>query len=832
LSQLKSCWFDTEGLGIYSPSVIIQARFDYHTEKHDDKPFIFDLWRNPASQTVALIEEIVTCRVVAHNLTFDWQRVSQFYCAARGLQRDHGIDARPIDHVTDMANLFYSERSAFCLKPPAAVCTLLLCQKQIGGSALATKEIRVRKVPTDVAQHVADMLNGMTDLPEILFAKRASDQRWQTALNDDDETGTQWLDVALRFGPSSALKDIARFVLGVEDIQKIGESFESPPYPYECGYAPYATLLNDGGWEHNFYDKKLDAHVRKPLWPLLLRQHLNFWTASIDAPQTKYALDDVYLLERLDKHLGSLETDFDSEMACQVASVRVAGLPIDMAKLDEQIAASSKYVAKAEINVNSHIAVRKYIAEALDPMEALIVADGCDKEKLKKLTTAMVLEGEEFCCKKGCGRCGGKGTVGPGPMPVVARALHVLSVRKHKKRLQLYDKLMLSKEAFPSFKVIGTKSGRMSGADGLNYHAIDSSNEIRDIFTFAKEGWIVCGGDMNSQELAIAAAVMHDGNLEKDIETGKSLHGVFAAEASQIPYSQIMKNKDDKNTVEAGWYKKAKICVYAILYGAASFNIAHTLGVTPEEAERIILGFFAKYPIMAETRKLVKQSLEALRPDESGRLRVVEPKQQHIDSVFGFRRSFQAEFAVMNILFQGMKQWNEMSKDGTNAPAYMEFLELDRKIVRKENKGTQTVKSAVSSALYGSVFSLQGKILRAALNHLIQSAGRTCTLRVQKRVWDEVQPVGIHEFLIKLLSVHDELATVSEAGYAPIIEKAVADEMAALCRTVPLLSLDWATNVGSWNGVKSAVGSLEGLTEDEASSAVLADRFVRCGWDG
>ncbi len=138
---------------------------------------------------------------------------------------------------------------------------------------------------------------------------------------------------------------------------------------------------------------------------------------------------------------------------------------------------------------------------------------------------------------------------------------------------------------------------------------------------------------------------------------------------------------------------------------------------------------------------------------------------------------------------------------------------LTRRVVRSEKKGQQSVASAIASALYGGIFTVQGKILRAALNHLIQSAGRTCTLRVQKRIWDEVQPVGILPFEVKLMSVHDEIATVSPRRNCAKITAAVQAEMADLTETIPLLSLDWGTDVGSWYGVKSC-----------------EDGLVRCGW--
>ncbi|MCP4896271.1 MAG: hypothetical protein GY906_04785 [bacterium] len=783
---MNTCYFDSETMGLYGPAVIFQCQFDYSNKRHDDQPFMYDLWNNPVSKTIDLIEEIVACRVVCHNITFDWTKLQQFFNAARALERTKGPNFRPITDVDLFAHTLYECRDIFCLKPPAAVCTLMLAQKELGGTSLATKEIRVKKLPKDIGQTVADILNKNTKLPAILFARRKSPERWLVAQSDH---GDAWVDVALRFGPSNALKDIARFVLEVEDTQKLGQDIEMPEFPIEEGFAPYATLLDDGNW----------MYKGQQLWPLRLDAHLAFWTTK-DSPQEKYALDDVILLKKLDEHFGKPDTDFDSEIGCQVASVRAAGFSIDTDKLATEIKSSAAIIESAQVNVDSPLQVRKYISDALDPMEAHVIADSCDKATLLKMTSAFVLDEAEECCNTGCDRCNGRKTVGPGPMPVVDRVEHILKVRKHRKRQQLYGKLEVAKGAFPSFRVIGTKSGRMSGADGLNYHGIDGSREIREVFTLGDGvlGTEVSGGDFDSQELAIAAAVMNDSNLADDIGKGKSLHGVFAASASGLPYEQIMAHKEDKATPEANWYKKAKICVYAILYGASAFNISFTLGVDPEEADRIILNFFEKYPYMAQTRKMVKESLECLSSDSDGRLQVLEPKQKYIESIFGFRRSFEVEYEVIDILFQSMNEIRELSKKWPG------------ECIRKDEKGKQTYGGAASSALYGSIFSMQGKVLRAALNHLIQSAGRTVTLTVQKRIWDDIQPIGAKPFRVKLMSVHDEIATVQKRSVTPLVADAVRNSVADLCKTVPLLSLEWASNVGDWYGVKSADGERMG----------------------
>jgi len=761
---------------------ILQYAFD------NDEPQLYNPWLEPVQRTICLLEEFTQSRVVAHNLTFDWQKIQSFYNAIVRLRDTHG-NTTPIDYVDDMVTYFYTERERHCLKPAAAVCTLLVCQKELGGTGLAAKEVRVRQIPRVCAEPLCDLLNNYTDLPSILFAKRR-DGGWHVGESDK---GDLWADVILKFAPSNGLKEVARHVLGVEDTQKIGSEVLPPVMPYELGYCPFAHLMRKAG-------------CTEQLWPDLLADHITFWNNNEAA--VKYALDDIHLLRKLDHHLGKRDTDFDGELAVQVASCRQAGFKIDVDQLRKAIRESTEVVETARINVDAHKKVQQWIAAALDPMEQHVVSEGCDKSTLKKIVRNFVAEEREECdCDNGCPRCEYAGVIEPGPMPVAKRAQHVLDVRKHKKRLQLYDKLAIAQEAFPGFRVIGTKSGRMSGTDGLNYHGIDGSKEIRSIFTLAGDGEIVSGGDMNSQELAIAAAVMQDGNLAFDIEVGRSLHGEFAAAIMGVPYEQIMERRDDKGSVEGQTYAKAKVCLYAILYGASAYNISQVLGCPVDEAEEKIAKFFSEYPLMKKTREAVKQSLQCLRSVEGGRIEVGEPAQSYIDSCFGFRRSFEIEMLVMRSIVDAMNNVKTLFEQGGPLATW-----ANEHAVRREEKGSQTYKGCILSALFGGAFSLQGKIQRAALNHLIQSAGRTCTLRVQRRIWDDVQPSGVHPFRVKLMSVHDEVVCVSKPETAKQIEQTVYDEMKSLCETVPLLSLDWATDVGSWYGVKSAEDGL------------------RCGW--
>lgn len=782
---MRTAYFDTETLGLYGPPAIIQYAFD------DGDPVLYNPWLESAGKTRALIRSFVESRCVAHNITFDWQKLHGLWA---GLM-DFDDNEVPINDIPRFVRSEYANRSHTCLKPPAAVCTLLVCQKELGGSALAAKQIRVRKVPEHAAELLCGLLNSLTDLPPILFARnKVKREPWSIG---ECDAGMGWKDIVLNFAPSNGLKEVSRYVLGAQDTQKIGSEVMPPVMPDELGYCPYVFVLKNTEWA------KQDG-IR--LWPELLDEHVHFWNNDPNA--VRYALDDIFLLRDLDEHLGKRDTDFDSEIACQVASCRMAGFAIDSEKLSEELDKSRHIVASAKVNVDSHVQVREFLAECLDPLEQEVVMHGCDKSVLKSIIKEFVATEREECCHEGCAYCDYKGYIEAGPLPVAKRAQHILKIRKHKKRCQLYDKLDIAQGAYPSFRVIGAKSGRMSGADGLNYHGIDGSKEIREIFTLADDDWVVSGGDMNSQELAIAAAVMRDESLGDVLRDNKKLHAIFASSASGIPYDQIMQYADDKTREESKLYAQGKVCAYSIMYGASAFNVAQTMNCTNEEAQRYIDGFFDQFPHMAETRKLVKRKFTVLTSDEDGRMVLRQPEQNYIESAFGFRRSFQTELDVMFIIRDAMRQINVYRESHPElAPM------LNKPVVRKEKKGLQRTAGALSSALYACIFSMQGKILRAALNHLIQSAGRTCTLRVQKRIWDEVQPVGVHPFEVKLLSVHDEIGTVSPRRNCAKITAAVKDEMAELTKTIPLLSLDWATDVGSWYGLKAHE---EGL--------------VRCGW--
>jgi hypothetical protein len=105
--------------------------------------------------------------------------------------------------------------------------------------------------------------------------------------------------------------------------------------------------------------------------------------------------------------------------------------------------------------------------------------------------------------------------------------------------------------------------------------------------------------------------------------------------------------------------------------------------------------------------------------------------------------------------------------------------------------------------LYGAAYSIQNGVIRASNNHLIQSAGRSITIGLQQKIW-ELQPVGIHPFYVKPMSIHDEIAVVSTPEYVEPVSRVVKETLDNQCEHIPLLSLEWGRFLKSWGDLKSA----------------------------
>jgi len=341
----------------------------------------------------------------------------------------------------------------------------------------------------------------------------------------------------------------------------------------------------------------------------------------------------------------------------------------------------------------------------------------------------------------------------------------------------------------------------MSGASGLNFQGIAKKEDVRACFNLADEGWILCGGDYDSQELAILATTAADDDLLEDIKGGKSLHGLMAAELFDTTYEEIMKNKDER-------YDKAKSCVYLMVYGGSAPKMAETTGLSVEVCQNAINNFLAKYAKMGVERQVVEDRFKSLTQGEDRRFEYNPPEDPYVESIFGFRRYFTNEYAIQKTILDVME----------NMPQSWQDLQMN--VMRKEGR-VQSLSGAICSALIGSAFSIQNRIIRAAMNHLIQSVGRSLTLGLQYNIWEN-QPQGIHDYKLCVMGIHDESAVACLPEMVEPVKQTVVDTIAEQSERITLIAMTWASGLPNWYGLKAA--------NDDPESKYYCEDMVPCGW--
>jgi DNA polymerase I-like protein with 3'-5' exonuclease and polymerase domains len=344
----------------------------------------------------------------------------------------------------------------------------------------------------------------------------------------------------------------------------------------------------------------------------------------------------------------------------------------------------------------------------------------------------------------------------------------------------------------------------MSGGDDLNAQGIKKDKKIRSKFPLAWPGYSLGIGDFEGFEITLADAAYGDPGLRADLQsyrdchkctgsnpnckeckgTGKTktkIHALFGTCVyPNMTYEQILAT----DGTEDNKYTRCKSAVFALLYGGEGYTLMDRLGVDIDVANEAYNIFCHKYPMVGKVRAAIAERFCSIKqPGGIGsRVEYTKPD-DYIDSLFGFRRYFTLENAICKAFF-----------DLAQHPPQDWFYHKNT-VLRSDRM--QTVVGATQSALYGAAFALQGSIIRAALNHQIQSSGATLTKALQRKLWD-LQPSGIHEYIVQPLNVHDEIVCPVKHGYEATVAKVVNDTVESFKEKVPLISMDWKTKAKSW----------------------------------
>lgn len=749
-------YLDTETVGLTGPVVLIQ----YGTSKEDKK--LYYVWEHTVQETLDLIKSfLVHDTWCLFNASFDSFHLNKLYNTFL-LVEDKNLKPDPKE-IFSLEKGYY--HSNICIKPKKCYDIMILLKRHLLQFLMVRREkpLNIRKVPKQSVSFLMSHLEAFSSkMHPLLFAHGNQRDCWRIEDSKDRKGNTipGFVDISIRFAPSTALKPIVKYILG-----KSVQSIEIPPQ-----YMP-ADEKEQGR-------KSKEYRPYNFTWPDVLDYHLRYWHTR---QGMQYANDDIdhlvdlrELINKKDhtcsecnnditptikcKNCGHLNTihwspnyDQDSDLAWMIGQVRSVGFPIDTELLEDCLAA-----AKANANL---------IPTA--PRQALFYLrsskDWLDEYDLMIRDTGV--KTLEFIISKEWGE-------------VSQRAKEIKEQRELEKQIDLLEKLYEVQRVHPNLNASGTKSNRMSGTGGLNFQGINRESDFRRLFTFNNSSqYVLSGGDFDGQEVTILDARVNDPQLRADLKEHGSIHLLMWRILYNEPEAKLSEIKKDKER-----YTRCKNTVFAWFYGAEDEKTAETAKISVERAAEVREAWFERYPNYRKFRESITKNYVSMhQPGGIGTAISYRSPKPYSESLFGYRRYFQLENGWVEFL--------------VNLAQYMPDFDGGFTQVKRTDR-MQSAKGALQSALYGAAFGTQSSNLRQAGNHEIQSTGAEVTKRVQWNVW-QLQPVGIVDFVVKPLNIHDEILCVNNCPEK--VSSVVYSTVEELRKTIPLLSIDWKDDIENWS---------------------------------
>lgn len=814
-------YLDTETCGLHGPIVLVQYALG-----EDADVTLYSVWKHSIDETLALYEWFCEQVVCGFNLSFDWFHICQQYTTLLLLKEMVGGDKLPEDCIDEYASCEADGRDGPCVKPKSALDLMLVARKGAYQSTMDRKPIRIKRIPIELADPLIKLLDKNIVLPEIYFARKKNHKgtHWHVSHTENPEL----VDLKLEFAPSTRLKDLAHEIFKYNPLMYGDVAIQSKFKPVEAGWAPFATALS-------CKERQWQAHVRVKgqlregyAWPGVIKFHIDHWHYGTKARQ--YASDDVYLLRKLNDYFKRPEPgDKDSVLACMVGAVRWRGYAVNIEGIKKL---RQEAWTKANSAPKDPAKVHAYIVPLLSDIEKKKLRTDTGKISTKRVLLEEISKWKQPCLEclnqvsvmgllagittqTVCEKCNGTGNLAE-LHPAAVRAKECLEARQARTEAKIWDKIIQAGRFHVSLNVIGAFSSRMSGTDGLNAQGINRPKRIRKQFPLAFGDLIPTGGDFASFEVSIADAIVSDDKLRDALRTcekckglwplevfasqiecphcgciddeGKpqrqKFHGIFAIALTdgKMTYDEILKTKGSSDD----WYDKGKRGGFSQFYGGNWNTLVIRLGLSEEVARRSEEYFLAEYKGVARWREGIKDDFCSMRQDGGLGTKVEwhDPK-EYVESLTGHRRYFTLENSLAKTLFN-------MS---TALPD--SWKKVQKLILRSAHRGLQKVAGAVMSALLAAAFNIQGAVMRAAANHVIQSTGAELTKMLQCRLWG-LQPVGVHKWHIQPMNIHDEIMSPCLPEVLPLIKQKVDEFVVEYSKLVPLLAIDWSYKMETW----------------------------------
>ena len=194
-----------------------------------------------------------------------------------------------------------------------------------------------------------------------------------------------------------------------------------------------------------------------------------------------------------------------------------------------------------------------------------------------------------------------------------------------------------------TFQQTGAETGRLSSNDP-NLQNIPIRSElgrsIRAAFKPGTEGWKILAADYSQIELRILAHYSMDPVMLAAFESGVDIHTAVAARLNGVKEADVTRDMRSR----------AKAVNFGIIYGQTAFGLSGTLGISRQEAQKIIDTYFGTH---TGVRKCIDEIVETARTN--GYVTTVLGRRRFVPQLNASDRGARAlgERLAVNTVFQG-----------------------------------------------------------------------------------------------------------------------------------------------------------------------------------
>ena len=195
-----------------------------------------------------------------------------------------------------------------------------------------------------------------------------------------------------------------------------------------------------------------------------------------------------------------------------------------------------------------------------------------------------------------------------------------------------------------SYNQTGSATGRVSSSDpNLQNIPIrtELGRQVRKAFV-AKDApdWLLLSADYSQIELRVLAHLSQDKGLVDAFLNGEDIHSATASMMYDVPIGQVT---GDMRRI-------AKVLNFGVVYGLSAYGISQQTEFNPEEGQKFIQTYFAKYPGIQEYIESVKGQAR-----ETGYVATVLGRRRYMPDIdasnYNVRQA--AERAAVNMPIQG-----------------------------------------------------------------------------------------------------------------------------------------------------------------------------------